>query len=109
SYVNPTPLAHADASRDVLPRGGTSHISDNSVLFVDSRFGSHGLDTIIVTSVALFRAILTEQTLIISTPLEITLTTRKWPTFPPTLELELALSQRNSTRDSITTAPAHTM
>ncbi|GFT65345.1 hypothetical protein TNCV_1559841 [Trichonephila clavipes] len=21
SYVNPTPLAHADASRDVLPRG----------------------------------------------------------------------------------------
>ncbi|GFV63361.1 uncharacterized protein TNCV_3286031 [Trichonephila clavipes] len=24
SYVNPTPLAHADASRDVLPRGGTS-------------------------------------------------------------------------------------
>ncbi|GFX73150.1 hypothetical protein TNCV_4502291 [Trichonephila clavipes] len=25
SFVNPTPLAHADASRDVLPRGGTSH------------------------------------------------------------------------------------
>ncbi|GFY00836.1 hypothetical protein TNCV_2142281 [Trichonephila clavipes] len=24
SYDNPTPLAHADASRDVLPRGGTS-------------------------------------------------------------------------------------
>ncbi|GFY22166.1 uncharacterized protein TNCV_3298091 [Trichonephila clavipes] len=24
SFVNPTPLAHADASRDVLPRGGTS-------------------------------------------------------------------------------------
>ncbi|GFW75491.1 hypothetical protein TNCV_4426741 [Trichonephila clavipes] len=24
SYVNPTPLAHADTSRDVLPRGGTS-------------------------------------------------------------------------------------
>ncbi|GFW19721.1 hypothetical protein TNCV_1606111 [Trichonephila clavipes] len=24
SYVNPTPLAHADISRDVLPRGGTS-------------------------------------------------------------------------------------
>ncbi|GFV77469.1 hypothetical protein TNCV_1069981 [Trichonephila clavipes] len=22
SFVNPTPLAHADASRDVLPRGG---------------------------------------------------------------------------------------
>ncbi|GFT80180.1 DDE_3 domain-containing protein [Trichonephila clavipes] len=25
SFVNPTPLAHADTSRDVLPRGGTSH------------------------------------------------------------------------------------
>ncbi|GFU09183.1 hypothetical protein TNCV_1122071 [Trichonephila clavipes] len=25
SFANPTPLAHADASRDVLPRGGTSH------------------------------------------------------------------------------------
>ncbi|GFV67571.1 hypothetical protein TNCV_4622511 [Trichonephila clavipes] len=25
SYVNPTPLAHADTSRDVFPRGGTSH------------------------------------------------------------------------------------
>ncbi|GFY22429.1 hypothetical protein TNCV_2176901 [Trichonephila clavipes] len=24
SFANPTPLAHADASRDVLPRGGTS-------------------------------------------------------------------------------------
>ncbi|GFY16687.1 uncharacterized protein TNCV_2788091 [Trichonephila clavipes] len=24
SYHNPTPLAHADTSRDVLPRGGTS-------------------------------------------------------------------------------------
>ncbi|GFW08347.1 uncharacterized protein TNCV_1656611 [Trichonephila clavipes] len=24
SYVNPTPLAHADTSRDVLPRGGTA-------------------------------------------------------------------------------------
>ncbi|GFU40730.1 uncharacterized protein TNCV_3230901 [Trichonephila clavipes] len=24
SYANPTPLAHADTSRDVLPRGGTS-------------------------------------------------------------------------------------
>ncbi|GFW65368.1 hypothetical protein TNCV_396341 [Trichonephila clavipes] len=24
SFVNPTPLAHADISRDVLPRGGTS-------------------------------------------------------------------------------------
>ncbi|GFX78649.1 nibrin [Trichonephila clavipes] len=26
SYVNPTPLAHTDTSRDVLPRGGTSHM-----------------------------------------------------------------------------------
>ncbi|GFX63794.1 uncharacterized protein TNCV_5032651 [Trichonephila clavipes] len=26
SFANPTPLAHADASRDVLPRGGTSQI-----------------------------------------------------------------------------------
>ncbi|GFU84554.1 uncharacterized protein TNCV_3238631 [Trichonephila clavipes] len=26
SYVNPTPLAHADTSRDVLPRGGTSQV-----------------------------------------------------------------------------------
>ncbi|GFW89982.1 hypothetical protein TNCV_3741681 [Trichonephila clavipes] len=25
SFANPTPLAHADTSRDVLPRGGTSH------------------------------------------------------------------------------------
>ncbi|GFW69373.1 hypothetical protein TNCV_487221 [Trichonephila clavipes] len=24
SFLNPTPLAHADTSRDVLPRGGTS-------------------------------------------------------------------------------------
>ncbi|GFV16413.1 hypothetical protein TNCV_1525591 [Trichonephila clavipes] len=24
SFVNPTPLAHADTSRDVVPRGGTS-------------------------------------------------------------------------------------
>ncbi|GFT07563.1 hypothetical protein TNCV_4045301 [Trichonephila clavipes] len=27
SYDNPTPLAHADTSRDVLPRGGTSQDS----------------------------------------------------------------------------------
>ncbi|GFW10073.1 hypothetical protein TNCV_4208381 [Trichonephila clavipes] len=26
SFANPTPLAHADTSRDVLPRGGTSQI-----------------------------------------------------------------------------------
>ncbi|GFW49394.1 hypothetical protein TNCV_3059011 [Trichonephila clavipes] len=26
SFVNPTPLAHADASRDVLPRGGYQHL-----------------------------------------------------------------------------------
>ncbi|GFV42863.1 retrovirus-related Pol polyprotein from transposon 412 [Trichonephila clavipes] len=28
SYVNPTPLAHADASRDVFPMGGTSQEED---------------------------------------------------------------------------------
>ncbi|GFS56526.1 integrase catalytic domain-containing protein [Trichonephila clavipes] len=27
SFANPTPLAHADTSRDVLPRGGTSYSS----------------------------------------------------------------------------------
>ncbi|GFU92542.1 hypothetical protein TNCV_4794711 [Trichonephila clavipes] len=26
SFADPTPLAHADASRDVLPRGGTSQM-----------------------------------------------------------------------------------
>ncbi|GFU66771.1 hypothetical protein TNCV_1233041 [Trichonephila clavipes] len=26
SYVNPTPLAHADTSRDVLPRGGARNL-----------------------------------------------------------------------------------
>ncbi|GFU79692.1 hypothetical protein TNCV_4036991 [Trichonephila clavipes] len=26
SFADPTPLAHADASRDVLPRGGTSQV-----------------------------------------------------------------------------------
>ncbi|GFU22851.1 hypothetical protein TNCV_4965981 [Trichonephila clavipes] len=25
-FANPTPLAHADTSRDVLPRGGTSQL-----------------------------------------------------------------------------------
>ncbi|GFV14506.1 hypothetical protein TNCV_166331 [Trichonephila clavipes] len=30
SFANPTPLAHADTSRDVLPRGGTSqHVLDD--------------------------------------------------------------------------------
>ncbi|GFU52194.1 uncharacterized protein TNCV_4186431 [Trichonephila clavipes] len=32
SYDNPTPLAHADASRDVLPREGTSQICGDSRL-----------------------------------------------------------------------------
>ncbi|GFV45019.1 uncharacterized protein TNCV_2169781 [Trichonephila clavipes] len=32
SYDNPTPLAHADTSRDVLPRGGTSQ----GILFDDA-------------------------------------------------------------------------
>ncbi|GFU18783.1 hypothetical protein TNCV_1085291 [Trichonephila clavipes] len=26
SFANPTPLAHADTSRDVLPKGGTSQV-----------------------------------------------------------------------------------
>ncbi|GFV78953.1 hypothetical protein TNCV_4347121 [Trichonephila clavipes] len=29
SFVDPTPLAHADASRDVLPRAGTSQYEQN--------------------------------------------------------------------------------
>ncbi|GFV68002.1 hypothetical protein TNCV_1872841 [Trichonephila clavipes] len=38
SFVNPTPLAHADALRDVLPRGGTSQSSRSrdSVASVES-------------------------------------------------------------------------
>ncbi|GFV13656.1 hypothetical protein TNCV_68581 [Trichonephila clavipes] len=28
SFANPTPLAHADATRDALPRGGTSQIPE---------------------------------------------------------------------------------
>ncbi|GFS72632.1 hypothetical protein TNCV_1420381 [Trichonephila clavipes] len=32
SYVNSTPLAHADTSRDVLPRGGTSHADHSNRL-----------------------------------------------------------------------------
>ncbi|GFU56164.1 hypothetical protein TNCV_712241 [Trichonephila clavipes] len=31
SFVNPTPLAHADTSRDVLPRGGTSQTNSPQV------------------------------------------------------------------------------
>ncbi|GFW87314.1 DDE_3 domain-containing protein [Trichonephila clavipes] len=38
SFVDPTPLAHADTSRDVLPRGGTSHLD-----VVLTRFGTHDL------------------------------------------------------------------
>ncbi|GFU81677.1 uncharacterized protein TNCV_3645771 [Trichonephila clavipes] len=37
SYVNPTPLAHADASRDVLPRGVTSQ-------WCPTRFNLYELD-----------------------------------------------------------------
>ncbi|GFT67415.1 transposable element Tcb2 transposase [Trichonephila clavipes] len=36
SFVNPTPLAHADASRDVLPRGGNWTAAEwNQVVFSD--------------------------------------------------------------------------
>ncbi|GFX88334.1 hypothetical protein TNCV_1705551 [Trichonephila clavipes] len=31
SFANPTSLAHADASRDVLPRGGTSQFGSKMV------------------------------------------------------------------------------
>ncbi|GFW90525.1 hypothetical protein TNCV_565631 [Trichonephila clavipes] len=31
SFANPTPLAHADTSRDVLPRGGTSQFQKHRV------------------------------------------------------------------------------
>ncbi|GFV67369.1 histone-lysine N-methyltransferase SETMAR [Trichonephila clavipes] len=40
SYVNPTPLAHADASRDVLPRGGTSQ-ADRSFQIGTLQVGLH--------------------------------------------------------------------
>ncbi|GFX34108.1 retrovirus-related Pol polyprotein from transposon opus [Trichonephila clavipes] len=32
SYVDPTPLAHANTSRNVLPRGGTSHINPANIM-----------------------------------------------------------------------------
>ncbi|GFV12780.1 hypothetical protein TNCV_1367501 [Trichonephila clavipes] len=35
SYVNPTPLAHADTSRDVLLRGGTSQLFPQKVHLVE--------------------------------------------------------------------------
>ncbi|GFX70325.1 NT-3 growth factor receptor [Trichonephila clavipes] len=36
SFTDPTPLAHADTSRDVLPRGGTSQVSyAKSTIFID--------------------------------------------------------------------------
>ncbi|GFV43907.1 hypothetical protein TNCV_1530811 [Trichonephila clavipes] len=31
SFANSTPLAHADTSRDVLPRGGTSHYQESEI------------------------------------------------------------------------------
>ncbi|GFV23773.1 hypothetical protein TNCV_959671 [Trichonephila clavipes] len=42
SFVNPTPLAHADISRDVLPRGGTSQrISWSGISLIISNFLGH--------------------------------------------------------------------
>ncbi|GFU55018.1 hypothetical protein TNCV_425281 [Trichonephila clavipes] len=32
SFADPTPLAHADTSRDVLPRGGTSQLVDENMV-----------------------------------------------------------------------------
>ncbi|GFT69092.1 uncharacterized protein TNCV_3904861 [Trichonephila clavipes] len=37
SFVNPTPLAHADTSRDVLRRGGTSHLQNELFVDIDSQ------------------------------------------------------------------------
>ncbi|GFU63825.1 uncharacterized protein TNCV_3496371 [Trichonephila clavipes] len=42
SFVNPTPLAHADTSRDVLPRRETSQVYCNARTFIDS-FALYGL------------------------------------------------------------------
>ncbi|GFT20872.1 hypothetical protein TNCV_942151 [Trichonephila clavipes] len=39
SYDNPTPLAHANASRDVLPMGGTSHNKQHPIE-IDSRLNN---------------------------------------------------------------------
>ncbi|GFX44827.1 hypothetical protein TNCV_1826891 [Trichonephila clavipes] len=51
SFANPTPLAHADTSRDVLPRGGTSQIltshcsATRALLATDHVILSHGQAT----------------------------------------------------------------
>ncbi|GFY35675.1 hypothetical protein TNCV_2619671 [Trichonephila clavipes] len=37
SFVNPTPLAHADTPRDILPRGRVSQLNDDSsIIHTDS-------------------------------------------------------------------------
>ncbi|GFV64791.1 hypothetical protein TNCV_808881 [Trichonephila clavipes] len=43
SFVNPTPLAHADTSRDVLPRGGTSQVclSDSATPLQNSNISTY--------------------------------------------------------------------
>ncbi|GFX63569.1 hypothetical protein TNCV_2004981 [Trichonephila clavipes] len=45
SFVNPTPLAHVDPSRDVLPRGGTSqdYSSGHTKICKTSVFQGHKL------------------------------------------------------------------
>ncbi|GFW59256.1 hypothetical protein TNCV_2910021 [Trichonephila clavipes] len=37
SFVNPTPLAHADIPRDILPRGGHHNCSPTSLVRGESR------------------------------------------------------------------------
>ncbi|GFU81871.1 hypothetical protein TNCV_2536801 [Trichonephila clavipes] len=43
-FANPTPLAHADTSRDVLPRGGTSqhYSAARGLLVTDLVILNHG-------------------------------------------------------------------
>ncbi|GFW99780.1 hypothetical protein TNCV_3420091 [Trichonephila clavipes] len=41
-FVNPTPLAHADTSRDVLPRGGTSQYESFARYYAKNADPRHG-------------------------------------------------------------------
>ncbi|GFV42765.1 hypothetical protein TNCV_841201 [Trichonephila clavipes] len=41
SYDNPTPLAHADASRDVFPSGGTSQVKKNNGVRMIQKYPFH--------------------------------------------------------------------
>ncbi|GFX57266.1 hypothetical protein TNCV_2965451 [Trichonephila clavipes] len=50
SFANPTPLAHADTSRDVLPRGGTSHIESRCKPLHSSNYKASSKILVIITS-----------------------------------------------------------